>query len=82
MIQHTLFSTLQLEFQIEDLLNQLRSQDVAKQYTVSQRDGLQRNPPLKIDNKDERPTVLLTFFKQLKTYCMGEEAKMGGRGGE
>ena len=57
MIRHTLFSTLQLEFQIEDLLNQLRSQEVGKQYIVSQRDGLQRNPPLKIDNKDERPMV-------------------------
>ena len=42
---------------MESLLNDLRSQEVHKQYTVTQKDGLHRNPPLKIDNKDERPLV-------------------------
>ena len=39
------------------MLNELRSSEVASQYSVTQRDGLQRHPPLQIDNKDERPLV-------------------------
>ena len=41
------------------MLNELRSSEVANQYSVTQRDGLQRHPPLKIDNKEERPLVSL-----------------------
>ena len=45
---------------MESLLNELRSAEIHKQYKVTQKDGLKRNPPLKIGNKDERPTVGLT----------------------
>ena len=46
---------------MESLLNDMRSLEVHKQYKVSQKDGLQRNPPLKIDNKDERPLVSINI---------------------
>lgn len=70
----------QLEYKLEDMLNELRSAEVATQYTVTQKEGMQRQPPLKIDNKEERPLVrhtlkfhtsplLRTSFPRIGLFC-------------